>query len=174
MRYPAIWKMLRASAMMLPQLGMLGGVPAPINDRIASVIIAAAALNANRQPWMPINMMGALYKYAVQSKLGYPQTDEFDFKVGTDSYVGQVYFNGIVFAPVVVHILAPGFASNGERFPFAVSYVRLCVPYIAIVGLVAVAAGASSTGEKGRDFGGIVAPGDSASRSSVATMNGPR
>ena len=26
--------------MMLPQLGMLGGVPAPMNDRIASVIIA--------------------------------------------------------------------------------------------------------------------------------------
>ena len=28
--------------MMLPQLGMFGGVPAPINDRIASVIIAEA------------------------------------------------------------------------------------------------------------------------------------
>ena len=31
--------------MMLPQLGMLGGVPAPMNDRINSVIIAAAAMN---------------------------------------------------------------------------------------------------------------------------------
>ena len=31
---------LRPSAMMLPQLGILGGVPAPMNERIASVIIA--------------------------------------------------------------------------------------------------------------------------------------
>ena len=32
------------SAMMLPQLGMLGGVPAPRNDRIASVIMAEAQM----------------------------------------------------------------------------------------------------------------------------------
>jgi hypothetical protein len=31
--------------MMLPQLGMLGGVPAPMKDRIASVIIAEAVMN---------------------------------------------------------------------------------------------------------------------------------
>src|SRR5580698_11427208 len=31
--------------MMLPQLGMIGGVPAPMNDRIASVIIADAQMN---------------------------------------------------------------------------------------------------------------------------------
>src|ERR1700744_6209797 len=30
------------SAMMLPQLGMIGGVPAPMKDRIASVIMAEA------------------------------------------------------------------------------------------------------------------------------------
>ncbi len=41
---PATWNRLRASAMMLPQLGMLGGVPAPMNDRIASVIIAEAQM----------------------------------------------------------------------------------------------------------------------------------
>src|SRR5689334_12973134 len=35
----------RPSAMMLPQLGMIGGVPAPMNDNVASVIIAAAQMN---------------------------------------------------------------------------------------------------------------------------------
>ena len=40
----ATWMRLRASAMMLPQLGMLGGVPAPMNDRMASVIIADAQM----------------------------------------------------------------------------------------------------------------------------------
>ncbi|OIQ66391.1 hypothetical protein GALL_520410 [mine drainage metagenome] len=30
--------------MMLPQLGMIGGVPAPMNDNVASVIIADAQM----------------------------------------------------------------------------------------------------------------------------------
>jgi putative peptidoglycan lipid II flippase len=45
-------------------------------------------------------------------------------------------------APVVVHLIAPGFASEGERFPLAVTFVRLSVPYVAVSGLVAVAASA--------------------------------
>jgi putative peptidoglycan lipid II flippase len=36
--------------------------------------------------------------------------------------------------------VAPGFQVGGERYPFAVEYVRLSVPYIAVAGLVAVAA----------------------------------
>ena len=31
--------------MILPQLGMIGGVPAPMKDRMASVIIAEAQIN---------------------------------------------------------------------------------------------------------------------------------
>src|SRR5580704_431090 len=38
----------------------------------------------------------------------------------------------VVFAPEVVHLVAPGFRSGGDRFAFAVDYVRLSVPYIAI------------------------------------------
>ena len=45
-------------------------------------------------------------------------------------------------APVVVHLIAPGFASEGERFPLAVTFVRLSVPYVALSGIVAVAASA--------------------------------
>ena len=36
--------------MMLPQLGMLGGVPAPMNESIASVIIAEVGLDMTRFP----------------------------------------------------------------------------------------------------------------------------
>ncbi|HEY2134379.1 MAG TPA: murein biosynthesis integral membrane protein MurJ [Xanthobacteraceae bacterium] len=46
----------------------------------------------------------------------------------------------VIFAPVVVQLLAPGFRPDGERFGFAVDFVRLSVPYIAIAGPVAVAA----------------------------------
>ena len=40
---------------------------------------------------------GALYKFALKNNLGYPQTDEYEFQVGVDTYVGQVYNLGIVY-----------------------------------------------------------------------------
>jgi putative peptidoglycan lipid II flippase len=46
----------------------------------------------------------------------------------------------VIFAPTVVHLLAPGFNDPGARFPLAVEFVRFSVPYVAIAGLVAVAA----------------------------------
>jgi putative peptidoglycan lipid II flippase len=48
----------------------------------------------------------------------------------------------MVFAPTIVHLLAPGFREVGDRFPLAVEFVRLSVPYVAISGFVAVAASA--------------------------------
>jgi putative peptidoglycan lipid II flippase len=54
--------------------------------------------------------------------------------------LGAVAILCVIFAPAVVHLLAPGFRSAGDRFPFAVDFVRLSVPYIAIAGPVAVAA----------------------------------
>lgn len=46
----------------------------------------------------------------------------------------------VLFAPTVIHLLAPGFRDPGDRFPLAVEFVRLSVPYIAVAGFVAVAA----------------------------------
>jgi putative peptidoglycan lipid II flippase len=46
----------------------------------------------------------------------------------------------ILFAPAVVHVLAPGYGELGDRFPLTVTFVRLSAPYIAVAGLVAVAA----------------------------------
>jgi len=45
-----------------------------------------------------------------------------------------------VFSPLVVHLLAPGFRSGGDRFNWAVDYVAISSPYIAIAGFVAVSA----------------------------------
>jgi hypothetical protein len=56
-----------------------------------------AIANAQKYTWMPINTGGALYKFAMSTKLGYPQTDEFEFMHGSDTYVGQVYNLGIVY-----------------------------------------------------------------------------
>jgi putative peptidoglycan lipid II flippase len=46
----------------------------------------------------------------------------------------------VVFAPQVIALIVPGFRAGGARFPYAVEYLQLAVPYIAVVGLVAVAA----------------------------------
>jgi putative peptidoglycan lipid II flippase len=48
----------------------------------------------------------------------------------------------MIFAPAIVDVLAPGFRGQGERFPLAVSFVRLSIPYVAVSGVVAVAAAA--------------------------------
>jgi putative peptidoglycan lipid II flippase len=48
----------------------------------------------------------------------------------------------VIFAPALVRLLAPGFHAEGERFPLAVEFVRLSMPYVAVSGIVAVAAAA--------------------------------
>jgi putative peptidoglycan lipid II flippase len=47
---------------------------------------------------------------------------------------------GIVFAPAVVDVLAPGFA--GERRELATDYLRIAAPYVALAGMVAIVAAA--------------------------------
>ncbi len=64
--------------------------PAPTLEQTVSAA-------AKKLTWMPINTDGALYKFAQIQNLGYPQTDEFEFAVGADGYVGQVYNLGIVY-----------------------------------------------------------------------------
>jgi putative peptidoglycan lipid II flippase len=54
--------------------------------------------------------------------------------------LGVIAIVCVAFAPTVVHMLAPGFRTDGDRFNYAVQYVRFSVPYIAVAGLVAVAA----------------------------------
>jgi len=52
---------------------------------------------AKKHTWMPINDQAALYKFAQQNNLGYPQTDEFPFTCNNESYIGQVFNLGIVY-----------------------------------------------------------------------------
>jgi hypothetical protein len=68
-----------------------GGAPPQVS--LEQTVIA----NAQKYTWMPINTDGALYKFALSNSLGYPQTDEFEFAFGSDTYVGQVYNGGIVY-----------------------------------------------------------------------------
>ena len=57
----------------------------------------------------------------------------------TGLMLGLVTLLCIVFAPVIVALLLPGFDEGGVRFTAAVTFLRLAAPYITIAGLIAVA-----------------------------------
>ena len=67
--------------------------PPPPADPVATAAIA----KAKTLTWMPINDQAALYKFAQDNDLGYPQTDEFEFTFNTAGYVAQVFNLGIVY-----------------------------------------------------------------------------
>src|SRR5262245_54001159 len=54
--------------------------------------------------------------------------------------LGAIAIVCILFAPTVVHLLAPGFRELGDRFSLAVDFVQLSMPYVVVAGLVAIAA----------------------------------
>src|SRR5689334_1994289 len=52
---------------------------------------------------------------------------------------------GMAIAPIIVHLTAPGFAAEPEKFGLTVSLLRITFPYIAFIALVALAAGVLNT-----------------------------
>ncbi len=52
---------------------------------------------------------------------------------------------GVVGAPVLISIFAPGFIDDGEKFDLAVSLLRITFPYILFISLTALAAGVLNT-----------------------------
>ncbi len=55
---------------------------------------------------------------------------------------------GIIAAPILVYISAPGFAATPEKFNLTVQLLRITAPYIFFISLVAVAAGILNTYNK--------------------------
>jgi putative peptidoglycan lipid II flippase len=55
--------------------------------------------------------------------------------------VGAVCAAGIIFAPVLVHLLAPGFAAVPGKFELAVRMTRIMFPFLLLVALAAQAMG---------------------------------
>ncbi|MDE3088694.1 MAG: N-acetylmuramoyl-L-alanine amidase [Chloroflexota bacterium] len=66
---------------------------APTPDTVLTEIQATA----NEVAQLSINTQSALYRFAMANNLGNPQTNEFQFPVGNDAFIGQVYNFGIVY-----------------------------------------------------------------------------
>ncbi|MEK9785880.1 MAG: murein biosynthesis integral membrane protein MurJ, partial [Gammaproteobacteria bacterium] len=54
-------------------------------------------------------------------------------------------FFGVLFAPQLIHLIAPGFAAEPLKFDAAVTTLRLAFPYLFFISLVALAAGILNT-----------------------------
>ncbi len=80
-----------------------GGAPIPSDDAGDGVsdahkeLAQAVVTEAQKRKWMPINDQAALYRFAQENNLGYPQTDEFEYTFGGAGYIAQVYNYGIVY-----------------------------------------------------------------------------
>lgn len=48
---------------------------------------------------------------------------------------------GVLCAPVIIFIIAPGFAMQGTQFELSVLLLKICLPYLFFIGLVAFAGG---------------------------------
>ncbi len=48
---------------------------------------------------------------------------------------------GVLFAPIIIFMIAPGFALEGSQFELATSLLRICLPYLLFIGLVAFSGG---------------------------------
>jgi putative peptidoglycan lipid II flippase len=59
--------------------------------------------------------------------------------------VAAVAALGMAIAPLIVHLTAPGFAADPEKFDLTVGLLRITFPYIAFIALVALAAGILNT-----------------------------
>jgi putative peptidoglycan lipid II flippase len=93
-------------------------------------LLAEGALNAAFVPlWMGIRNEGGDTRAFAESAFGLVLLG-----------LGAFAILCAVFAPLVMHALAPGFAHDSERAQDAVAFLRLSVPYVAIAGVVAVAA----------------------------------
>src|SRR5689334_6940392 len=71
--------------------------------------------------------------------------------------LGVLAILGVLLAPDLVRLVAPGFATGSERFLLATDYLRVSLPYIAIAGVVAIAASVlNAEGRVGAAAFGIV------------------
>ncbi len=55
--------------------------------------------------------------------------------------VGALCALGVVFAPVLVHLLAPGYAAEPQKFALAVTMTRVMFPFLLLVALAALVMG---------------------------------
>ncbi len=114
---------------------------------------ATAAFDAFSVAFRIPNLMRRLFAEGSFSQAFVPVLSEFqkhqsneDIRKFIDAVAGTlgcvllgVTILGVVFAPVIVRLFAPGFASEGARFDMTVTMLRITFPYLFLISLTAFA-----------------------------------
>ena len=122
-----------------------------IAGRFGTGILADAFFVAFRLPNMLRDMVGE----GAMTAAIVPVLTEYSHTKSREEYwqVARVILNmmlsvlivlsvlGVVFAPVLVRVIAPGFLSNPEKFRMTVFLTRMIFPYILLIGMVAYSKG---------------------------------
>lgn len=122
---------------------------------IAQIFGASASLDAFLLAFKIPNFMRRLFAEGAFSQAFVPVLSEYktqrsmsDVKVFTSKVFSALFsvllvitFLGVMGSPFLIHIFAPGFPTEGERFHLATHLLQLTFPYILLISLTAFAAG---------------------------------
>lgn len=117
----------------------------------ANIFGAAASFDAFSVAFRIPNFMRRLFAEGSFSQAFVPvlssyQKDktEDEIKAFVDAMAGTLFFAlfivtmlGIIFAPFIVRLFAPGFVTSGERYDLAVTMLRITFPYLMLISLTA-------------------------------------
>jgi len=144
-------------------LTMLSRVLAFVRDvLIAGIFGAGAATDAFFVAFRIPNLLRRLFAEGAFSQAFVPIFGEYRNQRGHDEtkllvdhvttmlalILFVVTLIGVIAAPILVYITAPGFVNNPEQFDLTVQLLRITSPYIFFISLVAVAAGILNTYNK--------------------------
>ena len=147
----------------ISSLTLLSRILGFVRDMLMARIFGAGMANeafviAYRLP----NMLRRMFAEGAFSQAFVPIFSEYKSRCGQDetkllvdhvtTLLAIVLFivtlTGIVAAPILVYLTAPGFAANPEKFKLTVELLRITSPYIFFISLVAVSAGILNTYNK--------------------------
>jgi len=144
-------------------LTMLSRILAFVRDvLIAGIFGAGAATDAFFVAFRIPNLLRRLFAEGAFSQAFVPIFGEYRSQRGHDEtkllvdhvttmlalILFVVTLIGVIAAPILVYITAPGFVDNPEQFDLTVQLLRITSPYIFFISLVAVAAGILNTYNK--------------------------
>jgi len=128
----------------------------------ANIFGASAAFDAFSVAFRIPNFMRRLFAEGSFSQAFVPVLSEYQKQKDTeevkrfiDAMAGTLGFTllivtviGVLAAPLIVRIFAPGFASDGQRFDLAVTMLRVTFPYLMLISLTAFSGAILNTHSK--------------------------
>lgn len=145
-------KSLFKSTFVVVSMTMISRVFGFIRDMVTAQIFGAGvAFDAFSVAFKIPNFMRRLFAEGSFSQAFVPVLSEYQKKESTDEvrrFVGAmagtlalvlfcVTLIGVIFAPIIIRVFAPGFDTAGPRYDLAVTMLRITFPYLLLISLTA-------------------------------------